>query len=149
MDVAAAGGYKDVHQLLMQYMQNQLTSVDTQKVSPTVSAHTEDPSPSVDSCQNSPQSADAFQKPPQSADASEKSPQQVQWNLLIRDTFIQRVLSLIRRLSCIGRFFIKRSIMTSNHHCRRENISSVLCSSGSTIQHQDVGMRAIYKQSWL
>ena len=148
MDVAAAGGYKDVHQLLMQYMQNQLTSADTQKVSPTVSPHAEDPSPSVDSCQNPPQSADASEKPPQSADASEKPPQQVQWNLLIRDTFVGRVFSLIRRLSCIGRFFIK-SRMTSNHHCRTENISSVPCSSGSTIQHQDVGMHAIYKQSWL
>ena len=27
-----------------------------------------------------------------------------QWNILIRDTFIQRVLTLIRRLSFIGRF---------------------------------------------
>ena len=67
----------------------------------------------------------------------------VQWNLLIRDTLIQRALSLIQRLSFIGRFFRKSRIMTSNHHCRTENLSAVLCSSGSTIQHQAVGMHPI------
>ena len=36
----------------------------------------------------------------------------IQWNLLIRDTFVQRALSLIRRLSLIGRFLRKSRIMT-------------------------------------
>ena len=40
----------------------------------------------------------------------------VQWNLLIRDSFVQRVLSLTQRLSLIGRFFKNSRIMTSNHH---------------------------------
>ena len=31
----------------------------------------------------------------------------IQWNLLIRDTLVHRPLSLIRRLSLIGRFGIK------------------------------------------
>ena len=62
---------------------------------------------------------------------------------LNKDTFEQRQLSLNRRLSFIGRFFIYSRITTSNHHCGTENVSAVLCSSGSTVQHQAVGMRAI------
>ena len=33
--------------------------------------------------------------------------------------------------------------MMSNDHYRTENLSAVLCFSGSTIQHQAVGMHAI------
>ena len=43
----------------------------------------------------------------------------------------------------IGRLFRKSRIMMPNHNLRTENLSAVLCSSGSTIQHPAVGMRAI------
>ena len=33
--------------------------------------------------------------------------------------------------------------MSSNHHSRTENLSAVLCSSGSTIQHEAVGMHTL------
>ena len=48
----------------------------------------------------------------------------IQWNLLIRDTFVQRTLSLIRRLSLIGRFLRKSRIMTSNHHLKNRELIS-------------------------
>ena len=39
-----------------------------------------------------------------------------QWNLLIRDTLVHRPLSLIRRLSLIGRFGIKLSFYELLQH---------------------------------
>ena len=65
-----------------------------------------------------------------------------QWNLFIRDTFVQRVLSLIRRFSLIGKLFRKSRIMTKLPLNIRD-LSAVLCFSGSTIQHEAFGMRAI------
>ena len=41
---------------------------------------------------------------------------QLQWNLLIRDTLVHRPLSLIRRLSLIGRFGIKLSFYALLQH---------------------------------
>ena len=41
---------------------------------------------------------------------------QLQWNLLIRDTLVHRPLSLIRRLSLIGRFGIKPSFYALLQH---------------------------------
>ena len=40
----------------------------------------------------------------------------IQWNLLIRDTLVHRPLSLIRRLSPIGRFGIKLSFYALLQH---------------------------------
>ena len=40
----------------------------------------------------------------------------LQWNLLIRDTLVHRPLSLIRRLSLIGRFGIKLSFYELLQH---------------------------------
>ena len=40
----------------------------------------------------------------------------IQWNLLIRDTLVHRPLSLIRRLSLIGRFGIKLSFYALLQH---------------------------------
>ena len=37
------------------------------------------------------------------------------------------------------------TLMMSNDHYRTENLSAVFCFSGSTIQHQAVGMSAIQK----
>ena len=42
-------------------------------------------------------------------DESSQGQNPLQWNLLIRDTLVHRPLSLIRRLSLIGRFGIKPS----------------------------------------
>ena len=38
----------------------------------------------------------------------------IQWNLLIRDTLVHRPLSLMRRLSLIGRFGMKLSFYSIN-----------------------------------